>query len=578
MASLTPRTNKHGVVTSHQVKWRMDGEWQTERFLPDDEAAAEIFKGAVEEAGHRWPPGWVKGHGYVSEMELEESAFRFETYARRSIASRTGGDYYKRLQTRALENHIFPIFGNCDVRSTEHFCKDTISAWVNLMLEKKVQYGRGAEYRNMGSETLRGLIGLLSSILKEAVMAEPPLRNRNPCDLIHLPDGGGQGEDYDDAAEFMTPEEIAGLIDCFRRPTDRMLVRIAYGTGLRWGEVTALATRHVRITEPGRYEVRVTRAWKRRAPTSFYLGPPKTKAGRRSVEITVGLWQELQEFGLAEQHTDALVFHDGNGGRIRYGTFWRRWQTAIRRAKSKGILPEWKKPTFHDLRHSHIAALISDGNSLTYVQRRVGHQSIKTTSDRYGHLLDTAHLAAMKTLNRVMGTPAASDVPLAASGLAAAAVYVSMLGRYCVAFESEEDAEKVAERWVRERGGAVRVDKMTEEAWAARELPGAVHQGTARRAWVWEMGPVFYAADGSEVLTVSTASELRGSWRWDFEDFYTEEPALQVIGDDSEKGSLIPVRAYGTDEEAVRVEFAAARAGVVADATSAQGDPVTAGR
>ncbi|MFC9341401.1 site-specific integrase [Streptomyces sp. NPDC057020] len=578
MASLNPRTNKEGVVTSHQVKWRMDGEWQTERFLPEDEEAAEIFKAAVEAAGHRWPPGWVKGRGYVSPDEPDESRYRFEEYARRSIASRTGGDYYKHLQVRALENHIFPIFGNCDVRSTEHFRRETIGAWVNVMLDKKVQHGRGAEYRNMGSETLRGLLGLLSSILKEAVMAEPPLRSRNPCDLITLPDGSGQGEDYDDAAEFMTPEEIAGLIDCFRRPTDRMLVRIAYGTGLRWGELTALATRHIRAPESGRYEVRVTRAWKRRTPTSFYLGPPKTKAGRRSVEITAGLWQELEEFGLAGQHKDALVFHDGNGQRIKYGTFWRRWQTAIKRAKAKGVLPQWKKPTFHDLRHSHIAALISDGNSLTYVQRRVGHQSIKTTSDRYGHLLETAHVAAMKTLDRVMGTAAPSSATLSSTGLAAAAVYVSMLGEYFVAFESEEDAENVAERWVRERGGAVRVDRMTEEAWAAKELPGAVHQGTARRSWVWEMGPVFYEADGTEALTVSSASELRGSWRWDFEDFYTEEPSLELIGDDSEKGSLTPVRAYGTDEQAVRTAFARAQAEVVMDLKGSREEPMSAGR
>ncbi|MFC8884416.1 tyrosine-type recombinase/integrase [Streptomyces cinereoruber] len=553
--------NKDGIVTSHQVKWRMDGAWQTETFLPEDDEAAEIFKAAVEEAGNRWPAGWVKGLGYVSSQEPDESAYRFGNYARRSIENRMAGDYHKRLQIRALENHIFPIFENCDVRSTEHFSKATISAWLNVMRKKKVQYGRGAPYRHMSTGTLRGLLKTLSSILKEAVDADPPLRRRNPCDLVTVPDGVGQDEDYDDAAEFMTPEEIAGLIDCFRRPADQMLVRLTYGTGLRWGEVTALAARHVRITEPGRYEVRVTRAWKRRTPTLFYLGPPKTKAGRRSVEITAGLWQELQDFGLAEQRQDTLIFHDGYGQRIKYGTFYRRWKTAVKRAKAKGVLPEWKNPTFHDLRHSHIAALISDRNSLTYIQRRVGHESIKTTSDRYGHLLDTAHLAALDTLDRILGTGGApAKTTFAASGLATAAVYVATLAPYFVAFESEDDAERVAERWARDRGGAVRIEKMTEDEWAGKELPGAVRQGAAHRAWIWEMGPVFYTEDGSEVLTVATTAEMRGGWRWDFEETYTDELALQVIGNDDEKGPLVPVRAYGTDEAAVHEAFLAARA------------------
>ncbi|MET8328512.1 hypothetical protein [Streptomyces sp. NPDC005181] len=54
MASLTPRRNKAGHVTSYQVKWRdggpASGDWQTERF--DDEESVQVFEGAVEEAGH----------------------------------------------------------------------------------------------------------------------------------------------------------------------------------------------------------------------------------------------------------------------------------------------------------------------------------------------------------------------------------------------------------------------------------------------------------------------------------------------------------------------------------------------
>ncbi|MGJ3559026.1 hypothetical protein ACR6C2_08605 [Streptomyces sp. INA 01156] len=70
--------------------------------------SAEVFKDAVDEAGQNWPPGWVKGKGYVDPEAADESSYRFENWARRSIANRTAGDYYKRQRLRSLEMYIFP--------------------------------------------------------------------------------------------------------------------------------------------------------------------------------------------------------------------------------------------------------------------------------------------------------------------------------------------------------------------------------------------------------------------------------------------------------------------------------------
>jgi integrase len=56
---------------------------------------------------------------------------------------------------------------------------------------------------------------------------------------------------------------------------------------------------------------------------------------------------------------------------------------ALATAKDKGLT---KKPRVHDLRHTNASWLIQAGVHLTVVQRHLGHQSIQTTSDRYGHL------------------------------------------------------------------------------------------------------------------------------------------------------------------------------------------------
>jgi integrase len=575
MASIVPRKNKQGEITSYQVKWRLGGKrgglWQDERFDGDEEGleAARIFKEAVDAAGQQWPPGWVKGEGYVDAAAEDELRYRFDNFARQSIMNRTAGDRYKALRLRALEVYIFPTFGNCDVRSAEHFSKTTIAGWVNKMRETKVR--RGSKIKPMASETLRGLHGLLSSVLKEAVVAEPPLRDRNPCDLTRLPKdderGVGEHESTDDM-EFMTPEEVAGLVACFPRAKDRLFIRTLYGTGLRWGEITALAAKHVRSPQPGRYEVRVTRAWKRGAgtPQPWWLGPPKTRAGRRTVEITAGLWQELLDLGLAKLGKDELIFHNGCGERLRYGTFYERWLRAIAEAKKRGVLPEWKHPTIHDLRHSHVAALLSDGHSLTYVQRRLGHESITTTSDRYGHLLETAHTAALATLDRVLG-----HQPGAQAGHAADAtreqrqpsVHALQVGATTLGFWRAADAEETAERWARDRGGPVLVEQWSADQWIQRTNDGdltAVRSGLPARAYIWKVGPTVYAVDGTELVLASGTHDVRGMWAWEWEPEFTEGPAQ--AGAEWRRGPAAETEAWawGPDKEAVLAAYAGARA------------------
>jgi len=40
----------------------------------------------------------------------------------------------------------------------------------------------------------------------------------------------------------------------------------------------------------------------------------------------------------------------------------------------------------HDLRHTHVALLIAAGEDPYVISRRLGHASIRTTYDVYGHL------------------------------------------------------------------------------------------------------------------------------------------------------------------------------------------------
>ena len=52
-------------------------------------------------------------------------------------------------------------------------------------------------------------------------------------------------------------------------------------------------------------------------------------------------------------------------------------------AKQQGL----HKARLHDLRHFHASVMLQNGASLLLVSKRLGHASISTTGDVYGHLL-----------------------------------------------------------------------------------------------------------------------------------------------------------------------------------------------
>ncbi|MFD9952494.1 tyrosine-type recombinase/integrase [[Kitasatospora] papulosa] len=408
MASIVRRKNAAGDITSYQVKWRDGGArtagWQSETF--DDETAAGVFRDAVNDCGQHWPPGWVKGRGYISAEQQDEDRYRFRTYAAKVIADRTGiEEHYRRACMGELERWVFPTFGECDVRSVEHFSSDTIRPWVRRLETTLVRRGGmpdgSPKMKPMSPKTIRNLHGLLSGILREAVRSEPPLRARNPCELTRLPraddDGAEDGEDI----EFLTPQEVEGLIGCMRQRQDQLLAVIAYGTGMRWGELTALAPMCV-IPENGHTKLRVRRAWKKDGKGGYYIGKPKTKKSRRTLRISTTVHEALIELGVGTAAHDTLLFTGDQGQRLHYSTFHNRWERAVRKAKAAGLLPPQKNPTPHDLRHSHASALISAGHGLTYVQRRLGHESITTTNDTYGHLLPEADDDAMVTIETML--------------------------------------------------------------------------------------------------------------------------------------------------------------------------------
>lgn len=390
MASIVERPRKGG-GTTFQVKWReggtRSGKGQSEKF--GDLDSAEAFKKLVDAHGQHWPRGWVRGEGFVEE-EQQPGDMPFLEWAHRyvdrctEVDDRTQHDYRREVdQHLSLLRHTEPS-GRVVDATIGNLTTEDVQDWVRLERAGERDPGNPKKWlrRPAGPKSIANRHGLLSCIVQAAVEAEPPLRSRNCCKGTKL---RRQDDHIAEEMAFLEGDEYARIADEITDPHARDLADWLVGTGMRWGEATALQVRDIDLS---RATANVQRAWKRAAPggggPAYFLGPPKTKRARRIIALTAEQMTMLRR-RVAGCKPEDLVFTTPLGKAWRHDNFWRRrWVPAVDEAIAKGLT---KRPRIHDLRHTHVSWLIAARIPLPAIQVRLGHESITTTVDRYGHLV-----------------------------------------------------------------------------------------------------------------------------------------------------------------------------------------------
>ena len=150
--------------------------------------------------------------------------------------------------------------------------------------------------------------------------------------------------------------------------------------GLRFGEVAALRRPSFDITSDA--PIVHVRDALTEVSGVVSIGPPKTASSMRAVPIVGAPAARIYET-VAAAEDDDLLFRSPNGGPIS-PTRWRArvWRRAV------SFLEMKPSPTFHDLRHTYAAFLIEDGRHPKENQELMGHASIRTSLDVYGHLME----------------------------------------------------------------------------------------------------------------------------------------------------------------------------------------------
>ena len=422
---------------SYRVVWRYQGQKQYTSW--PTEALAEQAQDIAEGHRHQVSADDVYEAMGVLEAEPDEPAgLTLRQWSAEWLPSKTRITPGTRERyEQQLRDHILPAFGDVPMVTVTAVA---VGTWLN-------QLGQ-----IMGSpKTVTRYYSLLHTLLEAAARhGHIPL---NPCratDFVR--DQRADDDTGDHHAVYLTPRAFEALRAQFANRWHPLLDCIAE-TGLRWGEVTALAAKHLVGPTPGKGpRLRVWRA-RKEANGKQYLGVTKGRS-KRTLPIGADLHKTL--LGLVDgEPDDTLIFRDAAGAALDYDHMYQQvWMPALLRARrcdahppadrgervteARGrcrdyggvradgqpcgsrVVPGTNRcaahfgpppgavsacacpgvlrsaPSWHDLRHTHAAWLFSDPRMTPLaISRRLGHQQLATTSEIYGDLMPEAEEAAV---------------------------------------------------------------------------------------------------------------------------------------------------------------------------------------
>lgn len=276
-----------------------------------------------------------------------------------------------RVSTQARDdtyykNHIQGRFAAVPLASVD---REMLREWVAELNAK-----------GLAPATVHKAVQLVSMTLSAAV--DDRRLARNPAERLPLP------KIVVEEMMIITPAQVIALADVIDERYSTWVTTAAY-TGLRFGELAGLRRGRVDLMHR-RVEVSEVVVEVR---GHHHFGPPKTRAGRRSVPVSGALAGMLTTYTEGLGSGD-LLFTAPDGGTLRGSLFRRRvWQRATVAMGLGEMVPvDGKAPRYHglrphDLRHTAVSLWIAAGASPKEVAVWAGHSSVVTVLDRYGHLL-----------------------------------------------------------------------------------------------------------------------------------------------------------------------------------------------
>jgi integrase len=293
----------------------------------------------------------------------------FSQWASKVEATRLNRRPSSRARDQSLLNSlILPEFGDRTLVGVDPM---DIRRWVADL-----------EQRGYAAATIGKAYQIVSRAFRVAVT--DGIITRSPCREVKLP------KIETPERRFLSPGEVEELADTIETRYRALVLTGAY-TGLRFGELAALRTDDF---DPLRRTLRVDEQLSRQGTGRMVSSPLKTRKARRTIGIPQFLTDELVIHLTTHPSSSDLIFSMTQRGPLDYNRFRSRyWNPAVDASVGSPCTP-------HDLRHTHVALLISQGESPKYIADRLGHESTRTVFDVYGHLYEGVDEAATDRLEQ----------------------------------------------------------------------------------------------------------------------------------------------------------------------------------
>lgn len=379
------RLSKDGTIT-YQVLYR-NGSRQSSKTFADEKSAVQFadtvrvlgLKRALSEADEQ-----------STGVTLDELVIDYWAYKSTRVRSdRTVKDYQ-----RDYKNWISPALG---WRPAAEIDEDDIQAWVDSM-RKATKRVNGETVPALSAKSIGDRHTILHGIFK---WASSPRRvhvplGHNPCIGTELP------KNRKKPPQGLRPAEWQALYGALNRRNTHAadLAEFLISSGWRWSEATALDA--FNVEDDGTYcHVTMSRVARRDgAGKTLIVEDAKSDAGMRRIKLDAEVSKTVRRRIQAVPH-GGLVFATATGAQWNYSHFYSRfWKKAVEDAAlGRRITP-------HMLRHTAVGYLALSGKvSMPEIQRRIGHQSIKTTFDVYGGMIEDVKDEALDFMAAMRNAP-----------------------------------------------------------------------------------------------------------------------------------------------------------------------------
>jgi integrase len=285
------------------------------------------------------------------------------------------------------QDQIGPHLGTTPLQTLR---PDQIDKWHKALLK-----GGGTRGGPLSARTVGHAHRLLHRALARAVTLE--VLSRNVASVVHPPKVDAE------EIEILTSDQIAALLSHLEGHQLLPIVSLALGTGMRRGELCALAWGAVDLEKA---TVRVERSLEETDAAGLRFKTPKTRSGRRTISLAASTVDMLRahrksqlelrlKLALGKLDDDDLVFAKPDGSPYPPDDLSRDWGVLVRR---KGL----PHVTIHALRHTHASMLIAAALDVVSVSKRLGHASPTVTLGIYAHLFHTSDARAADAIEKVL--------------------------------------------------------------------------------------------------------------------------------------------------------------------------------